>query len=279
VFIPSFVTTDADETNAALALLDAAKTLAQSHIKFYEKGQVPPGVTDVDPADRKMVVNRYLDARLVLGDVGLMLAVAQFARGSKLNGMLQLRKSWNIHQETVERFTQTTLYDPELNQCMQFGLGFFLFALSILPTPLLRIAELVGFRADRNEGLSLTHKVEAAGRVRGPFATILLLFNNLILPRGLADVSQYVAEAHEIITRAVAKYPQGTLFQMMASHCARRRQDLESGFLFAKQAVENYTTLVGQCAQLFPSLPLSLFVCIAFGLHIIAGRHLCSFTS
>ena len=44
---------------------------------------------------------------------------------------------------------------------------------------------------------------------------MILLANNLLLPRGVADISTYLAEADVLVTGANAKYPTGSLFQVM----------------------------------------------------------------
>ena len=58
---------------------------------------------------------------------------------------------------------------------------------------------------------------------------MLLLFNNLLLPRGLSDAQEYIVEASAIIKDAVTKYPEGSLFHVMASHCARKQCKVDEG--------------------------------------------------
>lgn len=42
----------------------------------------------------------------------------------------------------------------------------------------------------------------------------VLLFNNLLLPRGLANPAKYLKEADVLIQQSLAKYPNGSLFQV-----------------------------------------------------------------
>jgi hypothetical protein len=52
---------------------------------------------------------------------------------------------------------------------------------------------MAGFKADREAGLHYIREVQKSGGIRGPFATIGLLFNNLLLPRGVANIEQFVS--------------------------------------------------------------------------------------
>eukprot|EP00727_Mastigamoeba_balamuthi_P014310 m51a1_g9502 hypothetical protein (664) ;mRNA; r:668700-671211 len=249
-FLQSFITADANDTKEALDRCDAAQSLAESHVKYYEKGQAPPGVT-LDTGDKILVVNKFLEARLALGHCLQMTAILKMTRGSKLkapsfnpiplpfSGALLMRKSWKIFEWTQDHFKQTDKYHPELVHAMRFGAGMFYFALSIVPSKYLRFAELAGFKADRALGLKYIREVSELSRLKAPYAMVILLFNNLILPRGLADVSKFVAEADTIIRRAVERYPNGTIFQMLASHCRRKMLDLEGGLAFCKLAIEH----------------------------------------
>ncbi len=53
--------------------------------------------------------------------------------------------------------------------------------------------ELAGFKADREAGLHFIRDIHKNGGIRGPFAIMLLLFNDLLLPRGLANIQTYVS--------------------------------------------------------------------------------------
>lgn len=55
--------------------------------------------------------------------------------------------------------------DPVLTDIVTFGLGFFALAVSLIPPAYLWLAELIGFRADRDEGIA---KLEAVFRSKGP---------------------------------------------------------------------------------------------------------------
>jgi tetratricopeptide (TPR) repeat protein len=241
-FLRSFITADSSDTDAAVARLKHAKNLAELQLKLYEKGTTPPGLPAMDKAG---TANMLLDTRVVMGDVLYMLAVLQLTRDSKLKGAFNMRKSWKVFEESLKMVStdKSGVYEEELVRCLNFGAGFFFFAMSIIPQKFLKLIELVGFKADRDLGLKYIRECHDAGGVRAPFASIVLLFNNLILPRGLANPSKYLKEADSLIQQSLVKYPNGSLFQVMGSHCARKQCNVDEGIRYMEAAIENCKSL------------------------------------
>jgi len=242
-FLRSFITADTTDTETAISRLKEAKKLAEHHLKYYEKGSFPPGVP---VTDKKGFANGHLDGRIVFGDSLYMGAVLQLTRDSKLKGAFNMRKSWKVFEESlkiVKETKETDLFEVELIRCLNFGAGFFFFAMSIIPQKFLKLVELVGFRADRDLGLKYIRECHDAGGIRSPFATIVLLFNNLLLPRGLANPAKYLREADALIKESLSKYPQGSLFQVMGSHCARKQCNVDEGINFMVSAIQNCESL------------------------------------
>jgi len=101
----------------------------------------------------------------------------------------------------------------------------------------------VGFKADRDLGLKYIRECHDSGGIRCPFASIVLLFNNLLLPRGLANPAKYLKEADQLIQQSLSKYPNGSLFQVMGSHCARKQCNVDEGINYMESAIENCKTL------------------------------------
>lgn len=240
-FLRSFITADSNDTETAVSRLKHAKKLAESQQKLLEKGVIPQGFPSMD---KVALANLNLDIRVVMGDVLYMLAVLQLTRDSKLKGAFNMRKSWKVFEESLKMVSrEPNVYDPELVRCLNFGAGFFFFAMSIIPQKFLKLIELVGFKADRDLGLKYIRDCHDAGGVRSPFASIVLLFNNLILPRGLANPAKYLKEADSLIQQSLAKYPNGSLFQVMGSHCARKQCNVDEGINYMEMAIENCKSL------------------------------------
>jgi len=240
-FLRSFITADTSDTEMAVARLKATKNLAEAHIKSYERGVPPPGVVVMD---RRALANQLLDSRVVFGDSLYMLAVLQLTRDSKLKGAFNLRKSWKVFEESLKTVQDGKgVHDEELVRCLNFGAGFFYFAMSIIPQKFLKLVEFVGFRADRELGLKYIRECHDAGGIRAPFATIVLLFNNLLLPRGLANPAKYLREADALIKESLTRYPEGSLIQVMGSHCARKQCNVDEGIRYMEEAIRNCQNL------------------------------------
>jgi tetratricopeptide (TPR) repeat protein len=239
VFLRSFITADSNDTAEALNRLEKARKLAEHVISTSSSSST---------ASTAASSSGLLDARVVLGDSLYMTAILQLTRDSKVTGIINLRKSWKAFESTQKALPADAAAsaDPavqELVRCVEFGNGIFLWAISIIPKKFLKFVQLVGFKADRDKGLAYLKRAHDGAGVRGPYGTMLLLVNNLLLPRGLADVSQYLAEANTFIEGTTAKYPTGSLFQVMGSHCRRKMCDVDGGVEFMERAIKSCASL------------------------------------
>jgi len=238
VFLRSFITADAGDTHLAMTRLKSAKNLAEEHLKVYEKGQTPSGQVPAG-TDPSALKNALIDTRIVVGDSLYMIAILQMTRDAKIKGAFNLRKSWKVFEKALKESKGDSKVDVEITRSLEFGAGFFLFAMSIIPQKFLKLIELAGFKADREGGLHYIKACHKNGGIRGPYSTMVLLFNNLLLPRGLSNAQQYLIEAEELIAESLAKYPQGSLFHVMGSHCARKQMDVEKGIKLMETALDN----------------------------------------
>jgi len=231
----------------------AQRALAEGHMKCYAKKQTPPGVTvNGEGRDRQLVMfNLDLDSRIANGDAMMMNAVMHFIGGSKVKAILQLRKSWKCFQSLEKEFTiLEPAMHPELRDCLHFALGFFYFVVSIIPGSFLRIAQVAGFKADGPRGLELCRAVREESDLRMPFATILLLFHLLIVPRGLSDIRPLVAQADVVLAETLKKYPDGVAWHIMASQSYRKQAKLEEGCEHCRIALEGARAIGAEPATL-----------------------------
>jgi tetratricopeptide (TPR) repeat protein len=241
-FLRSFITADINDTQKAMTRLQAVTSLSQACIKAYESGHLLGDPTK-KISDPIQLVNRLIDAKIVYGDSLYMTAILQMSRDAKIKGAFNLRKSWKVFENVLKESKSIKELNVELSRCLQFGAGFFLFAISIIPSKFLKLVELAGFKADRDAGLHYVRDAHRTGGIRAPFATMLLLFNDLLLPRGLANVQSYMVEAEELIRESMEKYPQGSLFQVMGSHCARKQCNVDLGLKYMEMALQNCSNL------------------------------------
>jgi len=240
-FMRSFITADVDDTKTAMERLSESRSLAEKHMSALEKGMVPAqGQEQAQKfTDAAILAANLMDARICYGDTLYMTAILQMTRDAKIKGAFNLRRSWKIFEKALKQSKEMKTVDPELMTCLKFGAGLFLFALSIIPPKYLRLVEMAGFKADKEAGLHYVKECHNANGIREPFATMVLLFNNLLLPRGVADVAAYVAEADMLIKKSLERYPTGSLFHVMGSHCARKQNDIDGGIKLMEVAIEN----------------------------------------
>lgn len=59
----------------------------------------------------------------------------------------------------------------------------------------------------------------------------------------MANPAKYLREADALIKESLIKYPEGSLIQVMGSHCARKQCNVDEGIKFMEEAIENCKTL------------------------------------
>jgi len=242
-FLRSFITADQEDTQLALTRLKTCKDLAEEHLKSYDRGVIPGSPVTGEKSNVVKMQNDILDTRIVFGDTLYMIAILQMTRDAKIKGAFNLRKSWKVFEKALKDSKQCKELDTEISRSLQFGAGFFLFAMSIIPQKFLKLVELAGFKADKDTGLHYIRECHKNGGIRAPFSTMVLLFNNLLLPRGLANADYLLTEADALIQESIAKYPEGSLFHVMGSHCARKQCNIEKGIQLMETALNNSKTL------------------------------------
>jgi hypothetical protein len=98
-----------------------------------------------------------------------MTAILQFIRDAKIKGAFNIRKSWKIFENALKEAKKIPQLDEQLSKCLQFGAGFFLFAMSIIPSKFLKLVELAGFKADRDAGLFYIRDAHKNGGTELPY--------------------------------------------------------------------------------------------------------------
>ena len=151
-------------------------------------------------------------------------ALMHFGLGSRLKGLNALRKAWKLFRSLRDRLGEAEA-EPEVAAEIRFGLGLIMFTISLAPKGLAsKILKLVGFEADRTVGLDHLRAVsgDAAQCVASPWATSVLLANNLYFPRGFGGNDELLADADALLTRVLETYPNCALFHMLRGQYARK---------------------------------------------------------
>jgi hypothetical protein len=113
---------------------------------------------------------------------------------------------------------------------VNFGVGIFKLVLSMLPPRALKVLSTLGFKGDRQQGLSLLRKAVAAdSELHTPFAALALLGYHTglcTLASFTPALDTYLAEATEIIQKMRERYPNGSLWRLMEGKLYRTKANL-----------------------------------------------------
>ena len=120
--------------------------------------------------------------------------------------------------------------------------------LSILPPALTKILSVLGFDADREQGLSFLKKVHDYGGRQVGNSSFMLCLNYLFIPRALQDREKNLTEVGPILERVGKILPQGGFFKFIKSHYERKRGDITA-------AIESLTQAVAICRTAMGSTP------------------------
>jgi len=108
---------------------------------------------------------------------------------------------------TLDGINNSVEIFPDIEDCLEFGIGVFYFIVSIVPGSFQSILKAIGFNAEREKSIQMLENCWIRDRVRAPFAALFLLVNYLFLPRGLADSTLSLNKAGIIAQECVRKYP------------------------------------------------------------------------
>jgi hypothetical protein len=141
IIFRSFISDLAEDRKIALERLNETISLAESHIKVYESGQIPKGVLGDSKQDEDTRLNLLLDAKIVLADSYTLLATIQVMEEVRLKGMMNLRKGWRMYKDLAKEIESSKVkYDPVILASLKFGVGLFNFLLSLIPPGLPQVS-------------------------------------------------------------------------------------------------------------------------------------------
>ncbi|CAG8443128.1 17871_t:CDS:10 [Acaulospora morrowiae] len=132
--------------------------------------------------------------------------------------------------------------DPDVEDCLEFGLGLFQFVVSIVPGSFLSMLRTFGFNIDREQGIRMLENCYSRGGFRAPFASLFLFVNYLFLTRGLSDPTSSLTRAGVISKECVEKYPNSSPFLFMACQQARKVGNI-------KEAIDYISTSIKSCEE------------------------------
>ena len=198
------------------------------------------GKSTNDPAKK-------IEGMLIQADCDLLTALIMLVEETYVKMMWNMRKSFQGYREVsglVEKYNGP--HKAELSGWVKFGTGMFDVLLSQLPPSIMTIAEMIGFKGDRDRGLKLLTECQEGPSFNAPFAGLLLLVYYLTIapltgdeiPGGM-DHAKAIIDVRAALTQHTAQ--QGSIRvgqrwsqQQWAGKRAERTKRHERAFEFAR---------------------------------------------
>eukprot|EP00732_Lithocolla_globosa_P002541 Lithocolla_globosa_v1_NODE_1686_length_2397_cov_19.598294.p1 type:complete len:583 gc:universal NODE_1686_length_2397_cov_19.598294:320-2068(+) len=198
------------------------------------KSQGPPP-TEKEKAENALIA---LDARVCLAESLFFLAIMLSLRGSKVKAVYTLRKSWKAMEQSQKDSKSVDGVDSELLFTIKYGIGVFYFVLGLIPKRFLSVIQMAGFKADKATGLQYCEEVYDQGSLRSQLAGMTLLVNNLLVPRGLSDITEQLNKAEVICKAMIEKSPNSSVVYLMNSHLERKRCQVDEGVQMMEKSLQ-----------------------------------------
>ncbi|CAI2169302.1 17041_t:CDS:2 [Funneliformis geosporum] len=167
---------------------------------------------------------------------------AILGRRGSLSNMVGFGGSKNHNQDgsnaTLDGINNVEIY-PDIEDCLEFGIGVFYFIVSIVPGSFQSILKAIGFNAEREKGIQMLENCRLRDGVRAPFAALFLLSNYLFLSRGLVDPTPSLSKAGLIVQECVGKYPKSSPFLFMACQQARKTGQIKEAIKYITNGISS----------------------------------------
>lgn len=175
------------------------------------------------------------DLSIVLADANLLSAAIMVLTSQKIKGAWRVRKAWQIYSGLERRRKRPVC--AELRGSVAFGCGLIMFGISWLPAVMVSVCRVVGFESNRIRGMALLQDACAARGVRSPLAALVLLAFSLIVPHSLSNLDALLRVAKPVLDDALARWPQGMMFNWLASYYTKKVGDVAGTLRYVDAAI------------------------------------------
>jgi len=236
----SIISELASDREVAIDRLNTSIRVSEELVKALDQGMVPK--SRAGEINKRNFRNYQLDAKIVLADAHTLLAALQILEEQRVKGVLNLRKGWKMYKQILGEIGNSA-YDPDVICSLKFGAGLFHFIISLIPPGLpQKAAAIAGFSGgDKDLGITYLRETFYSGSIRSHLAGVVLALNHLFLTDDLdpKNMKDCIAEAQVIIKNGVTNYPQGSIFQAVASLTALETNAVEDAITYATAAIQN----------------------------------------
>jgi len=219
VVLKSFLTEDPKDRAEAIELLQTASQLAETHLKYYERGAMP----DKAEGDANFIRNMEIDTKAVLGDCYTLSAALNVLDEKRLVAIMSLRKAWKTYEGAIKQIdkslaAQERILDPAVISTIRFGAGLLHILISMIPPGFAQqAAGFIGFKANKKLGLEYLWSTYSTNTsIRSDFAGVIIALNNVVLSASLdKSDSQPFKDAEKILNKSISVHPNGSIFYLI----------------------------------------------------------------
>ncbi|XP_023310382.1 tetratricopeptide repeat protein 39C-like [Anoplophora glabripennis] len=144
----------------------------------------------------------------------------------------------NIQDRQIERKVI-----ERLMAAVSFGFGLFQLGISLLPPSLLRLTNILGFAANKQNGIACLMYARLGVDMRTPLATLALLwYHTIVRPFYAVDgnnVQAGVDIANALLKESDGEYGKSALFLFFGGRVSRLNSDINSALKYFQEAAEN----------------------------------------
>lgn len=217
-----------------LEQLNGTLRLTEACLADYPASCVRNGLLRADSSAAR-VADLEDDLNIVLADANLLSAAIMVLTSQKIKGAWRVRKAWTIYYGLERRKKRPVC--AELQGSVAFGCGLIMFGISWLPAMMVSICRVVGFESNRIRGMALLQDACAEHGVRSPLAALVLLVFSLIVPHSLSNLDELLRVAKPVLDDALARWPQGMMFNWLASYYTKKIGDVAGTLRYVDAAI------------------------------------------
>uniref|UniRef100_A0A8D2L2K8 Tetratricopeptide repeat domain 39A n=1 Tax=Varanus komodoensis TaxID=61221 RepID=A0A8D2L2K8_VARKO len=150
---------------------------------------------------------------------------------SFVKGSIKIRTSYQTYRE-LESLIHSSNYvkgenHPHFEGGVKLGVGAFNMTLSMLPTRIVRLLEIVGFSGNKEHGLQQLQEGASMYSFRSVLCTMLLLCYHTFLSFVLGTGKANVEEAEKLLKPYLTRYPKGAIFLFFAGRIESIRGNID----------------------------------------------------
>ena len=201
----------------------------------------------IELEDEERTANFSARALAIVSELYSLVALLQLVSGSYLKGAYNLRKAWKSYENlaNLNEFIRnndanqlTILEDDAYMSHFLLGYGAFHFFVSLVPRSFQWIIKILGFKGQREEGISELYQCMNKGVRRASIAGLILLWIESFF---YEDYSK----GEQLFSQLTTKYPEACLYYYLGGYLSRDQGQIDT-------ALERFTQAHELCEQCFP---------------------------